>query len=123
MAFVIRPYHRLSAGCPVSYERLFEEGEGTVWDLSPTGLRLSGTLPLRVGDVCSLKVKLPTKMSISILAGIVRWVRGDDYGVQTLVMEKSAQVKLNAYIRDRMNTVGVMIAHNGKELLYEKELL
>lgn len=118
MPFVIRPYHRLAAGCPVTYERLFEEGEGTVWDLSPTGLRLSGTLPLQVGDVCSLKVKLPTNTGVSILAGIVRWVRGDDYGVQTLVMEKRAQVKLNAYIRDRMNTVGVMIADSEKELLY-----
>lgn len=33
MAFTIRPYHRLIAGCPVTYERLFEDGVGMVWDL------------------------------------------------------------------------------------------
>ena len=117
MPFVIRPYHRFPAGYPVTYERLFEEGQGIVWDLSPTGLRLSGTLPLEVGDVCSLKVKLPTNRGVSILAGIVRWVRGEDYGVQTVVMEERAQVELDNYIRNRMNRVGVMMAHSGQESL------
>jgi len=117
MPFMIRSYHRLPAGYPVTYERLFEEGQGTVWDLSPTGLRLSGTLPLTVGDVCSLKVTLPTNRGVSILAGIVRWVRGEDYGVQTVVMEERAQVQLDSYVRDRMNRFGVMMAHTGQEFL------
>lgn len=116
MPFVIRQYHRLSAGYPVTYERLFEDGQGTVWDLSPTGLRFSGTLPLEVGDVCSLRVKLPANRGVSILAGIVRWVRGDDYGVQTVVMEERAQEELDLYIRDRMHRVGVMMAHSGQGL-------
>ncbi len=102
MPFVIRPYHRFIAGCPVTYERLLDDGTGTVWDISPTGLRLSGTLPLAVGEVCSLMVKLPSNTRVSILAGIVRWVRGEHFGIETLLMEKKAQRRLDAYIRDRM---------------------
>jgi PilZ domain len=80
MPFTIRTYHRLIAGYPVTYERLFEDGKGTAWDLSPTGLRLCGTLPLAVGDVFSLKVKLPSRTRVSILAGIVRWKQDEYYG-------------------------------------------
>jgi len=105
MPFVIRPYHRLIAGCPVTYERLFEDGAGTVWDLSPTGLRLSGTLLLGVGDVCSLRVKLGGNSHVSILAGVVRWTRGEELGIETLLMEKKSKARLDAYIRDRMSTV------------------
>lgn len=105
MPFIIRPYHRLIAGCPVTYERLFENGEGTIWDISPTGLRLSGTLPLAIGEVFSLKVTLPTRTRISILAGIVRWVRDEYFGVEILLLETKAQARLNAYIRARMRTL------------------
>ncbi len=102
MAYIVRPYHRFPAACPVTYERLFEDGVGTVWNISPTGLRVSGTLPLQVGNVCSLKVTLPTHTHVSVLAGIVRWVRGEHFGIETLLMEKKAQRRLDAYIRDRM---------------------
>ncbi len=102
MPFVLRPYRRFPAVCPVTYERLFEDGVGTVWNISPTGLRVSGTLPLEVGNVCSFKVTLPTNTHVSVLAGIVRWVWGQDFGIETLLMKKKAQRRLNAYIRDRM---------------------
>lgn len=101
MAFVIRPYRRLSAQCPVTYERLYEEGHGTAWNVSPTGFRVSGTLPLQPGDVCSLKVSLPTK-SVSVLAGVVRWAHGKDFGIETLLMDKRDEARLTAYVRDRI---------------------
>lgn len=98
MPFIIRPYRRLPAICPVTYERLFEDGEGA-------GLRLSGTLPLAVGDMCSLNVKLAGKSHVSILAGVVRWTRGEELGIETLLVEKKSKVRLEAYIQDRMSTV------------------
>ena len=54
------------------------EGHGTVWNLSLAGWRFSGNLPLRVGEVCSLTVSLPTQEPIYVAAGIVRWVRGEE---------------------------------------------
>ncbi len=56
MSFVLRHYRRFPVVSPMTYEHWFREGEGIVWNLSPTGWRLSGTLPLQLGDVCSLRV-------------------------------------------------------------------
>jgi hypothetical protein len=85
----------------VTYEHWFREGEGTVWNLSPMGWRLSGDLPLAVGAVCSLSVMLPTNKRVSVAAGIVRWVRGQDYGIETLVMDGKAQASLSKYLQRR----------------------
>lgn len=102
MPFVLRPYRRFPVLCPVTYEHWFREGEGIIWSLSPMGWRLSGNLPLERGDVCSLNVMLPTKKQVSVAAGIVRWVQGQDYGLETLVMDGTAQARLGRYIRERM---------------------
>lgn len=102
MAFVLRPHRRFPVVCPVTYEHWFREGEGIVWNLSPTGWRLSGDLPLQRGDVCTLNVMLPTHKQISVAAGIVRWARGEDFGLETLVMDGTAQARLSKYIRERM---------------------
>jgi hypothetical protein len=102
MPFVLRPYRRFPVNIPVTYENWFREGEGIVWNLSPTGWRLSGDLPLQRGDVCTLKVRLPTHKEISVAAGIVRWVQGQDYGIETLVLDEEAQARLGKYIQERM---------------------
>ncbi len=66
MAFVLRPYCRFPAVCPVTYERLFEDGAGNVWNISPTGLRVSGTLPLQIGKSVPSRSHFPqTGMSQS----------------------------------------------------------
>jgi hypothetical protein len=100
MPFVIRPYRRFATDYPVIYERLYDTGYGNAWNVSPTGFRVSGTLPLQPGDVCSLKVRLPKQ--VSVLAGVVRWADGDEFGIETLLMDKRDEARLAAYIRDRM---------------------
>jgi hypothetical protein len=102
MPFFLRPHRRFPVVCPFTYEHWFHEGEGIVWNLSPTGWRLSGTLPLQRGDVCSLRMTLPTNQAIAVAAGIVRWVRGEEFGLETLVMDEEAQAHLRRYIQDRM---------------------
>lgn len=94
MAFVVRLYHRVPVVSSVTYENGLQEGQGIVWNLSPTGWRLSGDCPLAPGDICSLTVTLPAKTPISVLAGIVRWVRGDDMGIETLAMDRQSQAQL-----------------------------
>jgi len=101
MAFILRPYRRFPVVCPVIYEHWFKEGEGILWNLSSTGWRLSGELPLEIGAVCSLSVMLPMNKQISVAAGIVRWVQGQDYGIETLVMDGKAQTHLSDYIRQQ----------------------
>lgn len=100
MAFVVHPYRWLPVACPVTYERLYAEGYGTAWNVSPTGFRVSGTLPLQPGNVCSLKVRLPKQ--VSVLAGVVRWAHGQEFGIETLLMDKQHETRLIRYIRARM---------------------
>lgn len=99
MPFSIRPYRRFPVHCSVTYNAGPFQGEGTVWNLSCTGWRLSGDLPLRVGETCSMTVCLPNQQSIFVPAAIVRWVRGQEYGVETLVVEKQTQSRLKHYVK------------------------
>lgn len=98
MPFTIRPYHRFSVCCPVTYQTRLFEGYGTVWNVSLTGWRFSGNLPLRIGEVCSLTVILPPYQPIYVAAGIVRWVRGEEYGVETLVIDDESQEDVEEYL-------------------------
>ena len=102
MPFLIRPSRRFPVCCPVTYQCGDFEGHGTVWNVSLTGWRFSGNLPLRVGEVCSLTVTLPPYQPVYAAACIVRWLRGEEYGVETLVMDHESQDDLNEYRDQRV---------------------
>jgi len=99
MPFTIRPHRRFPVCCPLTYQTGLFEGHGTVWNLSLTGWRFSGNLPLRIGEVCSLTVILPAYQPIYVAAGIVRWVRGEEeYGVETLVIDDESREDMEEYL-------------------------
>jgi len=72
-----------------------------VWNVSHSGWQFSGNLPLRIGEVCSLTVNLPTRQRVYVATGIVRWVRGEEYGVETLEIDDESQADLDEYLRQR----------------------
>ena len=94
MAFVLRPYRHFPVVIPETYENWSQEGQGIVWNLSSAGWRLSGDLPLEIGDICSLSMTPPTNQPIAVLAGVGRWVRGEKFGIETLAMNKTALARL-----------------------------
>ena len=98
MPFSVRPYLRFPVQCAVIYHAGPVQGQGTVWNLSLNGWKLSGDLPLRVGETCSLTVNLPNQESIVVAAAIVRWARGQEYGLETLVVEKQTHSQLEHLI-------------------------
>ena len=102
MAFAIRPYRRFPVYCPVTYQTGLFEGHGTVWNLSLTGWWFSGNLPLRIGEVCSLTVILSIDQPIYVAAGIVRWVRGEEYGIKTLVIDDESRDDMEEYLSQRL---------------------
>ncbi|MDE3042884.1 MAG: PilZ domain-containing protein [Nitrospirota bacterium] len=102
MPFSSRPFRRFPVCCPVTYQCGLFEGHGTVWNLSLAGWWFSGNLPLRVGEVCSLTVNLPTQQRASIAAGIVRWVRGEECGVETLVIDDESREEMEQYLWQRV---------------------
>ena len=76
MPFSIRPFRRFPVQCSVSYNAGSFQGQGTVWNLSSAGWRLSGDLPMRPGETLSLTVTLPNEQRIKIREAMVRWSRG-----------------------------------------------
>lgn len=99
MPFTIRPYRRFPVRFPVTYNAALSHGQGTVWNLSLNGWRLSGDMPLRIGQALSMTVTLPNEESLFVVAAIVRWMLGQEYGLETLVMEKQTQSRLEHYVK------------------------
>ena len=74
-----------------------------MWNVSLTGWRFSGNLPLRIGEVCSLTVILPTQETLYVVAAIVRWMRGEEYGVETLVVDDESRDEVEDYLAQHVN--------------------
>ena len=73
-----------------------------MWNLSLTGWRFSGNLPLRIEEVCSLTVNLSIDQAIYVGTGIVRWVRGGECGVETLVIDDESREDLEESLCQRL---------------------
>lgn len=81
MPFLIRPSRRFPVCCPITYQCGDFQGHGTVWNLTCSGGRLSGNLPMRPGETetLSLTVTLPNEQRIEIPEAVVRWSRGEEF--------------------------------------------
>ena len=67
MPFTLRPYRHFPVQWSVTYNAGPFQGQGTDWNLSCTGWRLSGDLPMRPGETLSLTVTLPDEQHIEVL--------------------------------------------------------
>ena len=61
------------------------------------GWRLGG-MPLRVGQTCPLTINVPNQQRLFVAAVTVRWVRGQEYGVETVVVEKQVQSRVERWV-------------------------
>ncbi len=105
MAFPLRHHYRFPIFSPLRYEVKLRNGHGAVTNLCHRGWRIYGNVPVSVGDICSLKIRLTTRKWVSVSAGIVRWVRGEECGIETVVMNDESQQQLNDYIQERVNAL------------------
>jgi hypothetical protein len=87
MPFTIRPYRRFPVQCSVSYNAGPFQVQDTIWNLSCTGWRLSGDLPMRPGETLSLTATLPNEQRIEVPERVVRWSRGQEFVVENVVVE------------------------------------
>jgi hypothetical protein len=99
MPFTLRLYQRIPVYCSVTYHAGLFQGQGTVWNFSLSGWKLSGDVPLQVGQTCSLNVNLPSEESIFVATAIVRWVRGQEFGLETLSIEKQTHARVEYVIK------------------------
>lgn len=109
MAFTLRLYQRYPIHCSVMYNAGPLQGQGTVWNLSLSGWKLSGDLPLQVGQLCSLTVNLPNEESVVVTAAIVRWARDQEYGLETLAIEKHIYSRMERVIEQLVQESGESI--------------
>jgi hypothetical protein len=98
MPFTLRPYRRFPVHCAVTYNAGPFQGQGTIWNLSYTGWRLFGDLPMRPGETLSLTVTLPNEQCIEMSEAVVRWSRGQEFAVETLVAEPHTHARLQHYV-------------------------
>lgn len=103
MPFWIRLFRRFPVQCVVSYSVGPFRGLGTVWNLSRSGWRLSGDLPMRPGERLSLTVTLPNEQCIDVNDAVVRWSRGQEFGVETIETPKHTAARLIHYVRRLVN--------------------
>ena len=99
MPFSIRPYRRFPVCCPATYNAGPFQGQGTVWNLSCTGWRLSGDLPMRPGEPLSLTVTLPNEQRIEFPEAVVRWSRGQEFTVENLSIERHTHARLQHFVK------------------------
>ena len=99
MPFSIRAFQRFPVHCAVTYNAGPFQGQGTVWNLSCDGWRLSGDLPMRPGETLSLTVMLPNEQRIEIPEAMVRWSRGLEFAVENITIEPHAQARLKHYVK------------------------
>ena len=99
MPFTLRLNQRFPVHCSVTYRAGLVQGKGTIWNFSLIGWKLSGDVPLQVGQTCSLTVNLPIEENIVVAAAIVRWVRGQEFGLETLALEKQTHSRLEDFIK------------------------
>lgn len=99
MSFSIRPYRRFPLQCPLTYHAGPFQGHGTVWNLSPVGLRLSGDLPMRPRESLSLTVTLPNAQWIKVPHGMVRWSRDQEFAVEKMVVEQLTPAQLRRSVK------------------------
>jgi hypothetical protein len=99
MPFSIRPFRRYPVQCSVTYTAGPFQGHGTVWNLSRSGWRLSGDLPMRPGETLSLTVTLPNEQCIEVREAVVRWSRGQEFEVENVVVERHTHARLQHYVK------------------------
>ena len=99
MPSTLRPYRRFAVQCAVTYHAGPFQSQGTIWNLSCTGWRLSGDLPMRPGEILSLAVTLPNKQRIEVPEAVVRWSRGQEFAVENLAMEPHTHARLRHYVK------------------------
>lgn len=98
MPFSIRPFRRFPVQCSVTYHAGPFQGHGTVWNLSHSGWRFSGDVPMRPGETLSLTVTLPNEQRIDVPEAVVRWSRGLEFAVDSLAIGPCAHARLQHYV-------------------------
>jgi hypothetical protein len=103
----MRPYHRGLYRLPLSYPAMYcvasAVGEGKISNLSAVGCSIETDEPLSESQQVALRLLLPDKTeSLPIDAAEVRWVQGTRAGIEFIQIGREANLRLHAFVWDKM---------------------
>ncbi len=101
--YTVRKASRASVQCQFCYLGDGILAHGTIWDLSETGWRATGTHPVAVGTEFTVTITIKDgKQSRNILIdeAIVRWSEGRHTGWEITKMDPAAREDLQEYLMD-----------------------
>jgi len=105
MPFSIRSFRRFPVQCSVTYNAGPFQEQGTVWNLSCSGWRLSGDLPMRPGETLSLTITLPNEQHVEIPEAAVQWSRGSDFAAETRLSEPYTKARLQHDVKQLIQSL------------------
>lgn len=102
-----RPYNREHYRLAVSYPAMFSDratiGEGKVTNLSVFGCTLECKRGVPGKTTLHVRLILPDhRESLPIDVAEVRWVKGNQVGLQFNQLERTANLRLHGFVWDRM---------------------
>ena len=94
-----RMYRRIVANYPSCYLTNHSPRHAVVCDISLNGLRIQGPANLSRHAMVMVRLWLPDQQdSIDIDQAVVRWVRGQEFGVQFVSLSNEADFRLATHI-------------------------
>ena len=94
-----RRFQRLPLQCPVVLLTNGRKEEGKIVDLSMSGCEVESNKSLQKGQELSVLLHLPDgKPPLEIKVALVRWSRGQQFGLKFLTMEPDQQARLRRFV-------------------------
>jgi PilZ domain len=98
-----RGLYRLPVTCPAMYCGTSTIGEGTITNLSAVGCTIETDQPLPADQDVALCLLLPDQHeSLPIELAHVRWANGKQAGIEFVLVEPTANLRLYGFVLDQM---------------------
>ena len=90
---------RIRLKCSVTFTTGLQTGEGRVLDLTSPGCLIESAVAVQKDQSVQLKMSLPgVKSPFIVTLGVVRWSRGNQFGVEFIKMDEANRVVLDRFM-------------------------
>ncbi|MGQ0809803.1 MAG: PilZ domain-containing protein [Nitrospiraceae bacterium] len=94
-----RKHDRFPVDCPICFSSDKVQGEGTVYNLSLGGCAIRSTARIQKGEYLTLQLYLISLQTpIKVELAPVRWVNGQEVGLEFMTMPREDQRRLQDYV-------------------------
>lgn len=107
-----RMYRRLMTNYPSCYLQSHSFSPSVVRDISLNGLRITSQTNLSPNTMVMVRLWLPDQQGhLDIDQAVVRWVRGQEFGVQFVILSSEADFRLTTHIEQllRQQTIDIAV--------------